>query len=124
MQDGIYIYRKPCKPTATHPFVIPGDTGLFVALLVNSPPKQDLLGVSEMASYVDYMMIWSEVTGVPSQVRQISIEEADKAAPGGIGREAAESTATSAEFGWGDQLVLPWQVSSIFLVKEGVRNMC
>jgi hypothetical protein len=101
MQDGVHIYRKPCKPTAVHPFVIPGDTGLFVSLLVNSPPKQDLLGVSEMASYIEYMKIWSEV-------RQISVEEADKDAPGGIGREVAESTATSAEFGWGDKLILPW----------------
>ncbi|KAE9378246.1 NAD(P)-binding protein [Stipitochalara longipes BDJ] len=107
MEHGVYIWRKPCKPTALHPFVIPSDTGLFVELLVNSPPKQDLLGVSETASYVDYMKIWSEVTGVPSEVREISVEEADKAAPGGVGREAAESTATSAEFGWGEKLVLP-----------------
>ena len=113
MQDGVYIYRKPCTPTATHPFVIPGDTGLLVSLLVSSSPKQDLLGVSEMASYADYMKIWSEVTGVKSEVRQISVEDADREAPGGIGREAAESAATSAEFGWGDQLVLPWQVSCL-----------
>jgi hypothetical protein len=111
MEDGVYIWRKPGKNTALHPFVIPSDTGLFVELLVNSPPKQGLLGVSEMASYVQYMEIWSEVTGVKSEVREISVEEADKAAPGGIGREAAESTATSAEFGWGKHLVLPTQVS-------------
>ena len=111
MENGVYIWRKPCKPTAVHPFVITSDTGLFVELLVNSPPKQDLLGVSEMASYADYMKIWSEVTGVPSEVREISVEEADKAAPGGVGREAAESTATSAEFGWGDHLVFPKNVS-------------
>lgn len=94
-----------------HPFVIPSDTGLFVELLVNAPPKQDLLGVSEMASYVDYMKIWTEVTGVASEAREISVEEADEAAPGGVGREAAESTACSAEFGWGTHLVLPKQVS-------------
>ncbi|PMD44500.1 NAD(P)-binding protein [Hyaloscypha variabilis F] len=114
MENGVYIWRKPCKPTATHPFVIPSDTGFFVELLVNSPPKQDLLGVSEMASYADYMKIWSEVTGVPSEVREISVEEADMAAPGGVGREAAESTATSAEFGWGEQLVLPTQLDPEF----------
>ncbi|PMD57227.1 NAD(P)-binding protein [Hyaloscypha bicolor E] len=74
---GFMGAAKPCEPTAVHPFVIPGDTGLFVSLLVNSPPKQDLLGVSE------------------------------------IGREVAESTATSAEFGWGDKLILPWQTSGV-----------
>jgi len=64
-----------------------------------------------MASYVDYMKIWTEVTGVASEAREISVEEADEAAPGGVGREAAESTACSAEFGWGTHLVLPKQVS-------------
>ncbi|CZR60571.1 related to nitrogen metabolic regulation protein nmr [Phialocephala subalpina] len=107
MEEGKYIYRKPGKNTAIHPFVIPSDTGAFVDLLVRSPPKQDLLGVSEVSNYVTYMKIWSEVTGVPSEVREISVEEADKAAPGGVGREAAESTATSAEFGWGRELVMP-----------------
>jgi hypothetical protein len=38
---------------------------------------------------------------MPSEVREISVEEANKAAPNGIGREAAESTATSTELGVG-----------------------
>jgi len=101
MEGGVYILSKPGKNEALHPFVVPADTGLFVGLLVRSPPKQNLLGVSEMANYIEYMKIWSEVTGVPSEVREISVQEADEASPGGIGREAAESTATSAEFGWG-----------------------
>ncbi|KUJ15850.1 NAD(P)-binding protein [Mollisia scopiformis] len=107
MEDGKYILRKPGKNDAIHPFVVTGDTGEFVELLVRAPPKQNLLGVSEMSDYVTYMKIWTEVTGVPSEVREITVEEADKAAPGGIGREAAESTATSAEFGWGKDLVMP-----------------
>jgi len=94
-----------------HPFVVPGDAGLFVDLLVRSPPKQDLLGVSEMASYVTFMNIWSEVTGVSSEVVDCTVEDAEKTAPGGLGREAAESTASSAEFGWGKHLVLPKDVS-------------
>jgi hypothetical protein len=123
MEGGVYILSKPGKNEALHPFVVPADTGLFVGLLVRSPPKQNLLGVSEMANYIEYMNIWSEVTGVPSEVREISVQEADEASPGGIGREAAESTATSAEFGWGEQLVLPTQVSlrSFFLVVRGVK---
>jgi len=107
MEDGKYILRKPGKNNAVHPFVIPEDTGAFVELLVRAPPKQDLLGVSEMSDYVTYMRIWSEVTGVPSEVKEITVEDADKASPGGLGREAAESTATSAEFGWGKDLVMP-----------------
>lgn len=91
--------------------MVPSDFGSFVDLLVCSPPKQNLLGVSETASYVQFMKLWSDTTGVPSEVKQVSIEDGDKAAPGGVGREAAESAATSAEFGWGKHLVMPKDVS-------------
>jgi hypothetical protein len=47
------------------------------------------------------MNIWSEVTGVSSHVVDCTVDEAEKTAPGGLGREAAESTASSAEFGMG-----------------------
>jgi hypothetical protein len=94
-----------------HPFVDPADTGIFVEALVSSSPGQDFLGVSEMASFATYMKVWSEVTGEPSETRQITVEDADKDVPRGLGRMVAESTATSAECGWGDQLVLPNEAS-------------
>jgi hypothetical protein len=105
--------RKPGSVDAIHPWVVPEDTGLFADLLVRSPPKQDLLAVSEMASNKTIMSIWSKVSGIPGEAQEVSIEEADAAAPGGFGRESGESTATSAEFGWGHHLVLPTQVSII-----------
>ena len=107
-----YIMRKPGGDQAIHPFVDTRDTGIFVDILVRSPPKQDLLGVSEMASYATFMNILSDVTGRRCEAQEISVEEADKALPGGLGREAAESTATSAEFGWGKHLAMPKNVSS------------
>lgn len=79
-------------------------------LLVRSPPNQDLLGVSEMGSYADFMKIWSEATGIPSEVTIITILEVDAAQPGGLAREGAESNCTSAEFGWGKDLVMPKDV--------------
>lgn len=103
--------RKPGSVDAIHPWVVPEDTGLFAELLVRSPPQQDLLAVSEMASYRTLMSIWSKASGVPSEAQEISVEEADIAAPGGFGRESGESAATSAEFGWGDHLVFPTEVS-------------
>ena len=106
-----YVYKTPGSPGAKHPFFVPADTGVFVELLVKVGPGQDLLGVSEMASYEDYMREWTRVTGVESEVKEVSVEDEDKASPGGIGREAAESTASSAEFGWGKELVLPTDVS-------------
>lgn len=104
--------RKPGGNAAIHPFVDTRDTGIFVNLLVRSRPCQDLLGVSEMSSYGSFMNILSEVTGETCEAREISMEEADKAVPGGLGREAAESTATSAVFGWGKHLLMPKDVSA------------
>lgn len=111
--EGVYEVTNPGSPTAPHPFFDPDDTGKFVDLLVRSPPKQDLLGVSEMASFQTYFEVWSEVTGVPSNACEHTVEEANKKIPGGLGREAAESGCTSAEFGWGKHLVLPTGVNSL-----------
>jgi hypothetical protein len=109
-KSGKYVMHVACEPAINHPFVVPSDTGAFVDLLVRAPPQQDLLGVSESASYGTFMEIWTEITGVPSEVKLVSVEDTHKASPGGLAREAAESSATSAEFGWGN-LVLPKDVS-------------
>ena len=103
--------RQPGTSGALHPFFIPEDTGAFVDLLVRATPGQDLLGASEMASYQEFMKLWTDATGVPSEVREITVEDLDKAIPGGLGREYGESSATSAEFGWGKHLVMPKDVS-------------
>jgi hypothetical protein len=115
-----YVLRTPGSIDAVHPWVIPDDTGLFAELLVRSPPQQDLLAVSEMASYRTFFGIWSEALGIPGKVQEISLEETDIADPGGLQREAGESTCTSAEFGWGDHLVLPRDVS--FLSRSESRT--
>jgi hypothetical protein len=109
--DGKYIMRQPGASDTLHPLFITEDTGAFVDLLVRSPPRQDLMGVSEMATYKDFMKLWTETTGVPSEVREVTVEELDRAIPGGLGREYGESSANSAEFGWGKDLLLPKDVS-------------
>lgn len=103
--------KKTGKNDAVHPLVVPSDTGTFVDLLVRSSPCQDLLAVNEMASYATFTKILSEIKGEKVEVKEISIDDMDKAAPGGVGREAGQSTATSAEFGWGKHLVMPKDVS-------------
>jgi hypothetical protein len=110
-RDGVYFMRQVGVNSAIHLFVILADTGIFVDIPVRSPPQQDLLGISGMAGYIEYMKIWNEVTSMKIEVRGISVEDADEAAPSGIGREAAESTATSTEFSWDKQLILPTEVS-------------
>ncbi|KAF7916802.1 uncharacterized protein EAE98_010524 [Botrytis deweyae] len=93
--SGEYIYHNASPNAAEHTFVVPTDAGSLIELLVRSPSKQDLLGV----------------TGNKVTCEEVTVEAHDKARPGGLGREAAESIASSAEFGWGD-LVLPKDLDS------------
>ena len=109
--SGEFIYRNSGSKTVQHPFVMPTDAGIFADLLVRAPPKQDLLGVGEMASFEKFFDILGQVTGIKTTVVEVTIESQDKLIPGGLGREVAETTAASAEFGWGN-LVLPKDVSS------------
>jgi hypothetical protein len=55
--------RKPGGNKAIHPFVDTRDTGAFVELLVRSPARQDLLGVSEMGTYETFLKTVTEVDG-------------------------------------------------------------
>jgi hypothetical protein len=50
------------------------------------------------------------------------LKRLDKAAPGGFGREAAESTAAIVGSGWGEQLVLLRQVRLKF--NKTMNAMC
>ena len=63
-----------------------------------------------MSSFATFMSILTEVTGKSCESQEVSVEEADNAFPGGVGREVGESGAASAEFGWGN-LVMPKDVS-------------
>ncbi|RDW92223.1 hypothetical protein BP5796_01617 [Coleophoma crateriformis] len=112
-ETGGYMMKKPGKNTAFHPLVVTSDTGKFTDLLVRTAPGKNLLACNGMTDYASFIKLWSEVTGVPCEVIEVSVEDCDKAAPGGIGREAGESTACSSEFGWGQRegtLVLPWEI--------------
>lgn len=110
-----HTLRQTGSPEAKHPLVVPEDAGKFAALLVKSRPRIELLGVSEMESYSKFMSIWTEITGIKGEVEEVSVDtlyqEAGGPQGGGLAREAAESMATSAEFGWGESLVLPTDVS-------------
>ncbi|KAL3422767.1 hypothetical protein PVAG01_06922 [Phlyctema vagabunda] len=112
-ESGTVVFSNPGGNDASHPFVVPSDTGKYVDLLVRTPPGNELLACSVETSYNTFMKTWSEVTGIPSRVEEITVDQADKAAPGGLGREVAESTAWGAKYGWGQRegkLVLPWQL--------------
>lgn len=106
----------PCSKDALQSLVYPGDAGKLAALLVKSSPGKNLLAVSELMSYAGFMEIWSDVTGKPSRVVEVSVEELDKAVPGGLGREVGEAMAANGEFGYGKNLLLPWEVSYLRII--------
>ncbi|KAF7954075.1 hypothetical protein EAE96_005208 [Botrytis aclada] len=100
--SGEWIYLSPNPVAAEHPFVVPTDTGAFVELLIRSPPKQNLLGVSEIASFVKFYDVWGQVTGNKVTCEEITVEAHNEPHPGGLDKEAKESMTCSGEFGWGD----------------------
>ncbi|KAF7908789.1 uncharacterized protein EAF01_004544 [Botrytis porri] len=103
--SGEWIFPRVSPVAAEHPFVVPADTGAFVELLVRSPPKQNLLGVSESASFVQFFDVWGQVTGKIVTCKEVPIEARGKPHPGGLEKEASNSTTCSGEFGWGDVVV-------------------
>ncbi len=112
-KDGSYTFDQPGSLSAPHPLLYPPQTvGPLVRLLINHPKTNiNLLGCSELISWEDFYKLWSEVTGIKSNLVQNAVDARDAAMPGGLGREASESMSWSAEFGWwGEGLVVPWEV--------------
>ncbi|TGO23687.1 hypothetical protein BPAE_0124g00190 [Botrytis paeoniae] len=104
--SGEYIYHNASQNAAEYPFV------------------QNLLGVSEAANLVTFFEFWGQVTGKKFTCEEVTVEAHDRARPGGLRREAAESMAYSAEFRLGD-LVLPKDLDSnvkVTSIKEYIES--
>ncbi|KAF5876869.1 uncharacterized protein Bfra_001224 [Botrytis fragariae] len=104
--SGEYIYHNASPNSAENLFVVPTDAGAFVELLRSSKPRY----LSE---------IWGQVT-----CEQFTVEAHDRARPGGLGREAAESMARSVKFGWGDLVLRKDLDSNVKLtsIKEHIES--
>jgi len=115
--DGTIVFRfitsDSSDTSKKHPtpFVHPPtDTGPFVkALVLKAPPKTTMLGTSGLLQYSDYVKLWGEIQGVPTQLQSVSLEEVVGMWPGGFGKEVGESACYTGEFGWdgGEGAVLP-----------------
>lgn len=67
------------------------DTGYFVHTLIPVPPGKNLLGYGSIISWNDYMKLWARTLGLPGgSYKQLTVDDFDRAAPGGLGREAGE----------------------------------
>ena len=70
-----------------------------------------------MISWKDYIKLWCEIQGVPNGgYQEITVEDYDKAMPGGLGREVGEMYAYAGEFGYDGSdpsIIHPKDVSSL-----------
>ncbi|KAG2176079.1 hypothetical protein INT44_000558 [Umbelopsis vinacea] len=100
-EDGVYVQSTYAKPDTLYPWVnTRDDTGKFVRALVQLEPGKDLLGVSQMVTYGDYLKTWGEVNGVPTRFNHLSAEELSKTLPESAVKEIQGSIAFNEEFGW------------------------
>ena len=77
------------------------DTGYFVRALVQCPPGKNVLAYGSLISWKDYMTLWAQTLKLPGgYYKQITIDEFDKLAPGGLGREVAEGIEYHGKFGY------------------------
>jgi hypothetical protein len=100
-EDGVYELSTCAHPHTSFPWVDTlNDTGKFVRALVETAPGKDLLGVSEEVTYEQYLRQWSEVLGLPTRFRSISMEEYEKRFPETLAKEVSQSVAYNDQFGW------------------------
>ena len=103
------------------PHVLPRkDTGYFVRALIQSAPGKNLLGAGTMISWADFLKLWCDIQGKPyGGYDNVSVEDVDKAMPGGLGRELAEMFAYASEFGYDGSdpsIIHPKDVSSFPMI--------
>ncbi|KFY06679.1 hypothetical protein V492_07844 [Pseudogymnoascus sp. VKM F-4246] len=101
--DGSIALRTPGNGPHPIPFVVPSDTGNYVLALTKMPPGKKLVACSERLTWAAYTELWSRVVGVKAVYEPCSIEEHDRAVPGGSGEMVGKMYEYATEFGyWGD----------------------
>ncbi|KAJ4304873.1 hypothetical protein N0V90_000401 [Kalmusia sp. IMI 367209] len=89
--DGSYIQSFPLDGDKQIPMYHPRkDTGVLVKALVKSDPGQNLMGFGSFISFDEIVEIWSHNLGKPVTYHRSTVDDMDKAMPGGLGRELGE----------------------------------
>ncbi|KAF2021444.1 NAD(P)-binding protein [Aaosphaeria arxii CBS 175.79] len=92
--DGEYVMRQPIDGNKQIPMYHPRqDTGPLVKALITSSPGKNLMGFSSQISFNEIAQIWSKSIGEPVKFVPNTVEDVDKAMPGGHGRELGEMMA-------------------------------
>ncbi|KAF2758028.1 NAD(P)-binding protein [Pseudovirgaria hyperparasitica] len=103
-RDGSYVFRDPLVPGPHQamPFVVAEkDTGTFVkALVVDLPPRTNLLGVSEMITMTDFATLWGQVLGVDAREEKMSEDVFLEQFPDVLRQEFSDNFRFVREFGY------------------------
>ena len=85
-------------------------------------PGKTVLAYSEMMTIEQWLRILSKVSGVEVNYRQINLEDMERIAPGGLGREVGESGLFVEEFGWtgGEEGILDPKDVSVILLGDSI----
>ncbi|KAH8597040.1 putative hscarg dehydrogenase [Bisporella sp. PMI_857] len=99
--DGGFLTFRPVPPTAKFPFIVPHrDMGVFVKALVDLPPRNHLLGVSEITTFAEWMTLWGKIHGVKAGFMQVAGEEFFKGVPEAYKKELWDTFNYISEFGF------------------------
>lgn len=99
--DGIYVFQRTWSPQFKMPFVVASkDTGPYVKALVDLPPGQNVLAVSEYMSLPDWVKLWGETLGVKTKYLQVSNDEFFEGAPSAFKQEFADNFHFIEDFGY------------------------
>lgn len=98
------LLRLPGSRDAPCPLIVPSDAGAFAKALTKVAPGKNVLAFGDLMPWSEYVALWSKITGVRAAFENSTVEDMDKAAPGGFGVEMGEMYAYADEFGyWGEQ---------------------
>ncbi|KAM0253874.1 hypothetical protein ACHAQJ_007105 [Trichoderma viride] len=101
LPDGTLLLKIPGSGDKPVPFVHTDDTGNFVNALIDLPAKTNLLAFGDMLPWVDYVKLWTSITGIPAKFEKTTIEEHSKLLPLDLSAEIAEMYGFMQDFGYG-----------------------
>lgn len=107
--DGSFLLRRDSPPEFKWPFIdTERDTGGFVKALVDLPPDNHLLAVSEHMTLPEWMRVWGRVHGVKAGYQRITRKELFTGIPGPAADEMGDTFDYIHEFGYtgGDPTIL------------------
>ncbi|KAH4353430.1 hypothetical protein HBH98_005570 [Parastagonospora nodorum] len=99
--DGSIQMQFPTHPDTLIPHLDPRkDTGPHVRALLQLPPSSTLMAASEWLTWPQWIELFGDIKGVKTSYKQISVNDMDAYAPGGVGREIGEMYEFSSEMGY------------------------